>query len=211
MNDNWTHLHEIYKEQDWIKLPSIFAEQAIGYFPKEGVILELGAGRGQDTIYFAQQGYNVTGTDLEIKALSESIADLPKDVIEKINVQATDLRRPLKFEDSSFDIVYAHLSLHYFDTATTERIFEEINRVLKPGGVLAFFTNSVSDPEYGNGTKIEDNFYDIDGVSKRYLDTESAKQFGHQFSPLLLDSRGETYKDAAKGIHNLIRFIGKKN
>jgi len=30
------------------------------------------------------------------------------------------------------------------------------------------------------------------------------------FEIILLDNYGETYKDSAKGIHNLIRFVGRK-
>lgn len=63
-NNNWTNLHSIYEKQDWIKLPSIFAEQAITYFPESGKILELGLGHGQDSIYFAKEGYEVVSTDI---------------------------------------------------------------------------------------------------------------------------------------------------
>ena len=42
------------------------------------------------------------------------------------------------------------------------------------------------------------------------MSVETAKNFAHDFTVLLADNNGETYKDAAVGVHNLIRFIGKK-
>jgi hypothetical protein len=36
--------HVEYDQQDWAKIPSIFAEQVVPYFQKSGKILEIGAG-----------------------------------------------------------------------------------------------------------------------------------------------------------------------
>jgi SAM-dependent methyltransferase len=202
-DDYWAKLHALYSGKDWIAKPNIFAELVKDYLPEHGIMLDLGAGLGQDSAFFAELGYKVIATDLNIDKLA-SLAD------EKFITQAVDLRENLPFADESFDIVYAHLSLHYFDTVTTEAIFEEIYRILKPGGVLAFFTNSTDDPEYKTGNEIETDYFEIDGTPKRYLSVETAKQFAHAFKPLLVDNNGETYKDAEKGIHHLIRFIGKK-
>lgn len=58
MNDNtWSDLHDNYKTKAWIDKPSIFAETAIAYFPAKGKILDLGAGLGQDSRFFAERGY----------------------------------------------------------------------------------------------------------------------------------------------------------
>lgn len=163
-NKNWTNLHKNYSKQDWINKPSIFAEQSLEYFPKHGRLLEIGAGHGQDGIYFASRGFDVTSTDLEITSLNKNILGAHAEVQAKISAEQLDLRNPFHF-DEKFDVIYAHLSLHYFD---------------------------------------------INGRLKRYLDTEEAKSFARHFAPLLADNNGETYKDAAQGIHHLIRFIGKK-
>jgi SAM-dependent methyltransferase len=201
--DYCAKLHDLYSEKDWITKPSLFAETVKAYLPESGKLLELGAGLGQDSAYFTELGYEVTATDLNIDHLKELAHD-------KFAVRAVDLRQPLPFEDASFDIIYAHLSLHYFDQHTTEAIFDEIYRMLKPNGLLAFFTNSTDDPEYDTGKQIEPDYFEVDGTLKRYLNVKTAKQFAHAFMPLLVDNNGETYKDSAKGIHNLIRFIGTK-
>lgn len=204
MNKNWSDLHRTYQKQDWAHKPSQFAEMVLDYMPKQGTILDLGAGVGQDSVYFAKKGYDVTATDLDIAKLTETARG------EDFSVEQVDLRRSLPFENESYDVVYAHLSLHYFNQVTTEAIFAEIYRVLKPGGIVAFFTNSTDDPEYDTGKQIEPDYFEIEGVPKRYLTVQTAKEFAHDFEVLLADNKGETYKDSAKGIHNLIRFIGRK-
>lgn len=202
-DDYWAKLHDLYSDKDWATKPSLFAETVKDYLPKSGKLLELGAGLGQDSAYFTDLGYDVTATDLNTGHLEELAHN-------KFSVATVDLRHLLPFGDNNFDVVYAHLSLHYFNESTTKTIFEEIYRVLKPNGLLAFFTNSTDDPEYGAGTQVEPNYFDIDGTLKRYLDVQAAEVFAHAFKPLLSDNKGETYKDSAKGIHNLIRFIGIK-
>lgn len=204
----WADLHKLYTAADWIDKPSIFAETAISYFPAGAKILDLGAGQGQDSRFFAEQGYDVTCTDIEQSALEQAQVKLPKCLKKSVHFQEVDLRQLLPFESESFDVVYAHLSLHYFDHKTTKSIFKEIQRVLKPGGVLAFFANSTDDPEWGTGKKLEDDYFQIDKTAKRYFSPESVRDFTRYFETQLLDNHGETYKDAAKGVHNLIRYIG---
>jgi SAM-dependent methyltransferase len=209
----WKDLHQkFYKDADWIDKPSLFALDAIKYFPKSGRILELGAGQGQDTRFFAEHGYTVVSTDIEESALELSRSKLPAKLKSKVAIQKLDLRGGnFPFDNVSFDVVYAHLSLHYFDVETTYKILDQITRVLKPGGTFAFFVNSTNDPEYGNGKHIEPDFFQIDNVTKRYFSVASTRKFIADFFEIcLLDNFGETYKDAAKGVHDLIRFIGTK-
>jgi SAM-dependent methyltransferase len=208
---NWKNHHQkYYKTAGWIDKPALFAQDAIKYFPKTGKILDLGAGHGQDSRYFAEHGYDIVSTDFEESALELNRGKTSKKLATKISIQKLDLREPFPFTDSSFDVVYAHLSLHYFSGDQTKGIFAEIYRVLKPGGTIAFFTNSTNDPEYGTGPELERDYFMIEGLAKRYFSVESAGQYAAAFQVKLLDNKGETYKDAAKGIHHLIRFIGTK-
>lgn len=207
MANVWQELHKQYEDKDWLDKPSIFAEQVVSFLPSGGSLLDLGAGQGQDSIYFAQGGYSVTCTDIEQSALDKAKLKADGLPIEFLQVDAT---KSLPFENESFDVVYAHLSLHYFDDATTRAAFKDIYRVLKPGGIFAFFVNSTSDPEYGTGERLEEDFYFVEDKAKRYMSVESARDFAKDFEVILADNNGETYKDIDKGVHNLIRFIGRK-
>jgi SAM-dependent methyltransferase len=202
----WNKQHDKYAQTDWIYKPSIFAEWVRSYMPASGTLLDLGAGQAQDSRYFAATGYTVTATDLSPHALELAQKKSPA----SIKFQIVDLSQSLPFADESYSIVYAHLSLHYFDTATTAQLFAEIHRVLKPGGMLAALFNSDQDPEIPEGKPIEQNFIEIDGIYKRYFNPPTARAFAKDFEIVVADNQGTTYKDAAKGINNLVRLVARK-
>jgi hypothetical protein len=82
---------------------------------------------------------------------------------------------------------------------------------MKKWGVFAILLNTKDDPEYGTGNKIENDFFMIWWIAKRYFDIESVKRlFWEWFEVIVLDNQGESYKDREKWIHNLIRFVWKK-
>lgn len=209
MSDVWANLHKNYQKQSWINQPSIFAQQAVEYFPSSGKVLELGCGQAQDGRFFSERGYDVVSTDVEESALKLAQEKTSAKNVH-ISFQNVDLREELPFENDAFDVVYAHLSIHYFDSETTTRLINEIERVLKPGGIFAFLVNSVNDPEYKEGKEIEPDYFQVKDAKKRYFSVDTARNFVAWFDVNLLDSLGETYKDGAKGVHNLIRYIGTK-
>ena len=122
-----------------------------------------------------------------------------------------DTEDGLPFEDQSFDIVYSHLALHYFDAETTKKVFNDVRRILKPDGIFATITNTLKDPEIEEYqyTKLEDNYYeDPKGVKKRYFSVAEMSHFTDGlFEPIMLDELGSTYKDLEP---NLVRFIGRR-
>jgi SAM-dependent methyltransferase len=189
-----------YKTENWSQRPSIFAQEAIKYFPKNGKLLELGAGLGQDGRFFAQNNFKVTSTDL-----TTQIASLPG-----IETQVVDMSKQLPFQKSSFDVVYAHLSLHYFDQKRTQQLFREIYNILRPGGVLAFLVNSIHDPEAVEGKEIEKDYRLINGIQKRFFTLILAQELTGEFTEVMLDENGTSYKDKKAGLTNLIRYVGKK-
>lgn len=128
-------------------------------------ILELGCGNGRDAEYFSKKGYNVIALDS-----SESLYQ--KDKLKKANVQflKCDVKR-MKLKLNSFDVVYAHLSLHYFDNATTTKVFDKIYKILKPSGFLFIKCKSINDPLFGKGEKIEEDFYNF-GHSRHFFTKE---------------------------------------
>lgn len=209
-NNEWTTLHSRYSKQDWINKPNIFAQEVIKYFPKHSKILELCAGQGQDSRFFAQNGFTVVSTDISDIALEASKAKIEEEYKSRLTIQKLDIQEKFPFADASFDVVYAHLGIHYFNSKTTQKIFAEIHRILKPNRIIAILTNSINDPQYDTGEKLEEDFYFIEDKKKRFFSIESMKSFVKDFQIILLDDKGETYKDSEKGVHNLIRFVGSR-
>jgi ubiquinone/menaquinone biosynthesis C-methylase UbiE len=93
-------------------------------------LLEVGCGLGIDLIRFARAGARVTGIDLSATAIDLARKNFSNNglaaTLQVMNGEA------LRFEDSSFDAVYAHGVLQY--TADARQMISEIFRVLRPSG-----------------------------------------------------------------------------
>ncbi len=198
----WQKAHEKYATRDWIVKPTIFVTQIIKYFPKNSYILELGCGQGQDSIYFAQNGHKVLACDLSDYALEKAPINA------NVKYQQLDLLEKLPFPKNTFDVVYSHLALHYFDDNRTHELFDEIYSVLRLGGIFATLTNTIDDPEVITLKKIAEGYYVTpEGLKKRFFSTDSLGKFTTKFETILLDNHGETHKDEIK---TLTKFVGRK-
>ena len=109
-----------------------------------GVALDVGCGPGIDTQFLVARGFDVHACDISEEALVESRKMNPAVPHEIAN--ARDLT---PYADSTFDLVVAGLSLHYFDQSDTHRAFGAVHRVLKPNGRFLFRLNAWDDYEFG--------------------------------------------------------------
>lgn len=190
-----------------------FGKLAETHFSPDSKVLDLGAGAGLDSIYFASRGHNVETTDLSDTALNRIKEDLPHELDDNITIKNLDVSEPLPYPDQSFDAVYASASLHYFDNKTTKQIFSEIHRVLKPNGIVAMMLNPRRDDEIKVGKKIEENYFEIppEGIRKRYFTVEdAAARTKTLFKKVLLDDKGNRLRSTGELEGDRIRYIGKK-
>ena len=98
--------------------------------------LEIGAGTGYFTLNLMQLGLieRATATDISpgmLQTLTETAGELGLTVH-----TATADAEQLPFEDESFDLVFGHAVLHHIPDL--KRAFAEFERVLRPGGTVAF-------------------------------------------------------------------------
>jgi SAM-dependent methyltransferase len=135
-----------------------------------GAVADLGCGQGLDALVFASTGMAVTALDFSPEAIGK-VRDLAGKKAGIVAVQH-DLSRPLPFGEDSFDGVYSHLALHYFDDRTTREIFAEIGRVLRPGGPFVFSVKSTDDMYFGTGDRIGPNIYCRNGHLRHFFSIE---------------------------------------
>jgi ubiquinone/menaquinone biosynthesis C-methylase UbiE len=158
----WEKLYE--KKNRYGTEPCQFAIKSLELMKKikGNKILELGCGEGKDSIFFAKNGYEIFSLDCSEKAIKSFEENIVKNNVQKlVHPILYDISKPLKFDDKTFDIVFAHLSLHYFDDKITTKIFTEIRRVLKVGGFLFVRVKSTEDQLYGKGKKIEEDMFEF--------------------------------------------------
>lgn len=97
-------------------------------------LLDLGVGLGESSVYFAKQGALVTAVDL-----SPEMVDLTLRLGQRYGVTIKGVvsgGEDLPVESDTYDFVYSANTLHH--VSDRKRFFEQIHRVLKPGG--RFFT-----------------------------------------------------------------------
>lgn len=149
--------------------PSSFAKRALPLIQKLKLktVLDLGCGNGRDALYFTRHGLHVMALDISesgIKSLqskNDTITCIQGDI-------STYTGKP-----NSFDVIFAHLSIQYFNDATTSKIFSRLHSMLNKGGLLFVKCKSTDDPLFGKGEKVEENVYVYDHMrhffTKKYM------------------------------------------
>lgn len=188
---NWDKIYSGRGTNKGPSKPSEFAKKAAGLFPPNSTILELGCGTRSDSVYFTGLGHLAVATDF-----LDSVIETNKKSVRIPNLQykVMDLTQPFPYKDSDFDVVYARLSLHYFDDPTTKQVFGEIRRVLKPGGLLAFMCKSTKDPLYGVGDPFGKDIFVSKGHIRHFFSNEYVlKLLAGKFEVESVDKSGEDF------------------
>jgi len=147
--------------------PSMPAREAALLFAGAGAadVLELGAGQGRDSLFFARSGFRVAALDftssgaaaIRHKAQFEDLADAVEPVVH-------DCCEPLPFPDESFDACYSHmLYCMALGTPQLEALSDEVWRVLRPGGLQLYTARTTADPDYGRGPAHGDDRFEANG------------------------------------------------
>lgn len=108
------------------------------YFPRHGLVLDLGCGAGRTTLMLHEAGYNVIPTDLSFRMVSCMKRRFP--YLRAVAANASTL----PFPDEAFDGVlfsYNGLAFVYPENERAQAI-SEIYRVLKPGGSFIFSSHN---------------------------------------------------------------------
>jgi SAM-dependent methyltransferase len=105
-------------------------------------IIDVGAGLGESSVYFALQGADVTCTDLspEMVATAKRLAEFHGVRIACVASAAEKLEVPA----DTFDIAYVANTIHH--VAGKPALFAEIRRVLKPGGIFVSMDPLIYNP-----------------------------------------------------------------
>lgn len=101
-------------------------------------ILDVGCGTGRTTYPLSEYGFDVVGIDI-----SERMVERARSLFPELRFEVDDVT-DLGFEDDEFDYaIFAHNGIDYVHPVSERRrAFEELGRVLKPGGILVFSTHN---------------------------------------------------------------------
>jgi len=188
--------------------PNNFAIRAYKLIkPKHKTLLDLGCGTGRDSLYFAHKGLKVTAADWSQSGLDQLQKLAEKRNVANLEVIQQDISK-LTFKPNSFDVIYAHLSLHYFDDKTTREIFGKLHSVLKKDGLLFIKCKSTDDMLYGQGRKIEKNMYERENHVRHFFDKDYMTALLAKFQMIKVRKSSSVYHSYKS---SFIEAIAKKS
>ena len=168
--------------------PSVPAKKALKIFKnnKANNILELGAGLGRDSIYFAKNSIHVEALDYSqsgIKNINQKI--IQNNLSNLIKAKIFDVRKMLPFKDNSIEGVYSHmLYCMALTSSNLESLNKEIHRILKPGGINIYTVRNTNDGDYKKGIHRGEDMYENDGFIIHFFSKNKVNSLLNGFTNL---------------------------
>ncbi len=166
--------------------PSAAAIKSIKLFKDKNIknVVELGAGLGRDTIFFAKNSINVEALDYSLNAIKIINQKVKKGkLFNFVTTKIFDVREKLPFSDNSIDGFFSHmLYCMALSTKQIKNLNNEICRVLKPNGINIFTVRHNKDGDYKNGIHIGEDLYENDGFIVHFFSEEKIKDLSVGFN-----------------------------
>jgi len=175
--------------------PSFAAEEALKVFKKKNIssIVELGAGLGRDTIFFAKNNIKVEALDYSktaVMIIKKKVKEL--NLSEFVSTKVFDVRKKLPFKNNSIQGIFSHmLYCMSLKNLEVQNLNNEILRVLVKGGVNIYTVRNFEDGDYKNGLHIEDESYQNDGFIINFFSKKKIEELLVGFSNIKIDRFNE--------------------
>ncbi len=186
--------------------PSIAAVKSLKFFKGKNIV-ELGAGLGRDTIFFAQNSVYVEALDYSKKAI-ETIEKKSKEsnLTNFIKTKILDIRKKLPYQNDTMDACFSHmLYCMALSNSDLENLNKEVLRILKPGGINIYTVRNTEDGDYKNGNHIGEDLYENDGFIVHFFSKNKINNLSKGFEILDIEKF-----DEGKFPRKLFRVITKK-
>ena len=171
--------------------PSIPAKKALNFFKEKKInnIIELGAGLGRDSIFFAKNNIKIQALDYSSSGIEIINHKIKKDNLSNyISTKLFDVREKLPFKDNSIDACYSHMLYCMALTIDDlQKLNNEIHRILKPNGLNIYTVRHTNDGDYKNGKHIGEDLYENDGFIVHYFSEEKVNSLLNGFKNIALE------------------------
>lgn len=218
---SWNPIWEkVFSEQSWGKYPPVslirFVARNFYHLNRSEVkILEVGFGTGPNIWYLSKEGfdaYGIEGSETGLKLAYERLTEE--------NLSATLINGDivnLPYEDNFFDAVIDAECIYSNDLTSSQQIFSEIKRVLKPKGkfyTLTFSGNQFLGTDYetlgeNEYTNVKEGVFADRGFVRLTPRTSIDEIYGDYFTIISVDELEATTNNGAIKTSELI-IIGEK-
>jgi tellurite methyltransferase len=172
------------EEYYWGKEPNQLAKKLLEFVPEEAragkLLADLGAGEGRDSVFLAQQGFEVLAIDLAPAGLDKTVklADEKNVFIQTLAADLNDLVLP-----EPVDLIYSIGTLQYIHPSHRQRQFEHLKNRTLPGGLHVLFA-FVEHPEVAVAPDWGHNeyLYGRDELQNSYLDWDILDTYEYVFA-----------------------------
>ena len=171
--------------------PSLSAKKALKLFQEKKInkIVEIGAGLGRDTIFFAKNSIHTTALDYSASGIKVINQKTNKENLSNyITTKLFDVREKLPFKDSSIEACYSHmLYCMALTTNDLEKLNNEILRILKPEGINIYTVRHINDGDFQKGIHRGENLYENDGFIVHYFSEKKVNSLLNGFKNISLE------------------------
>lgn len=136
----WYHEHQAFPEYETLLFREI--SKAVGDQIAKGMtVLEYGCGPGRNMIRFKEWFKRIDGVDIAPDCIVKAKVNLTDAGVAIPNLWVNDGKSLPMIPDASYDVVFMVIShQHITNRDVRVNLYNEFNRVLKPGGFLCFQT-----------------------------------------------------------------------
>ena len=172
--------------------PSLPSKKALKVFQENKIskVVELGAGLGRDTIFFASNSIQITALDYSpsgIKVINEKAEK--QNLKNLISTKIFDIRKKLPFKDNSIEACFSHmLYCMALTSIELEELNNEICRILKPGGINIYTVRHVGDGDYKKGIHRGEDLYENDGFVVHFFSKDKVNSLLKGFKNLNIEN-----------------------
>ncbi len=172
--------------------PSEPAKKSLKLFQEKNIkkIVELGAGLGRDTIFFAKNLIHVSALDYSASGIKIINEKAEKQNLSKyISTKIFDVRKKLPFEDNSIEACFSHmLYCMALTTAELEYLNSEICRILKPNGINIYTVRHINDGDHKKGIHRGEDLYENDGFIVHFFSKEKINSLLKGFKNIFIEN-----------------------
>ena len=134
------------QSESWNEISEEFLPVAMSWSRKYHSILDIGAGKGRHSFFFARNGFKVNAIDLSENGIEYIKAGAQEENLD-IEAAVADMTE-LPFDDKSFDCVICFHTIYHTDYAGVQKALREIHRVLKESGEAYISFNTKDNPNF---------------------------------------------------------------
>ena len=174
--------------------PNAWLREHTGSLPSAGHILSVADGEGRNSVWLAQQGFQVDAFDIAHRAVEKARAFAQRQGV-SVDFAVADVDG-FAWPEAAYDGVAA-IFVQFADPDTRARLFERIVRSLKPGGVLVLQGYTPKQLDYRTGGPpilshlytrdlLESAFSDLSIIELREYEAEVREGQGHSGQSALI-------------------------